>query len=167
MPLPEEPSEDLHIVDYMKLERVMLTVALKASMSMVRRIIYKCVVATAPRLGHLVKMAARELSRRSAEDSQKSLAHAHTFVEKSTSETFKKNGVSRWTPQRKPQKKHRCMFEACKSAPGCLTALLPSPTEQFIPSFIGTLCRKTINTSNVAQLRMDVATGHWPDDVKQ
>lgn len=68
---------------------------------------------------------------------------------------------------RKPQKKHCCVFEACKSAPGCLTALPPSLTEQFIPTFIGTFCRKTINTSNEAQLRVDVATGHWPEDVKQ
>lgn len=101
---------------HMKLERVTLTVALKASMSMVRQIVYKwkfSFVATAPQLGYPVKINARALSRRSSEDSKKSLAHAHTFVEKSTSKTFKKNGVSRWTPQRKPQRKHCCMFEAC------------------------------------------------------
>lgn len=55
-------------------------------------------------LGHPAKMAARALSRRSAEDSQKSLTYAHTLFEKSTSKTFKKNGVSRWTPQEATKK---------------------------------------------------------------
>lgn len=121
---PKSPQKAYMLSTYMKLERVTVIVALKTSKSMVRQIVYQwkfSVVATAPRLGLPVKMAARALSRRSAEHSQKLLTHAHTSFEKSTSKTFKKNGVSRWTPQRKPQKKPLLhAWSLC--APGCLTA---------------------------------------------
>lgn len=124
--MPKSPQKTYILSTYMKLKRVRVALALKAPMSMVRQIVYQwkfSVVTTAPRLGHPVKTAARALSRRSAEDSQKSLAHAHTF-EKSTSKTFRKNGVSRWAPQRKPQKKNiaPCLKLVCTWMSRSITA---------------------------------------------
>lgn len=80
----KSPQKTSELSTYMKLERVTVTLKALVSMSTVRQIIYKwrkfSTVAAAPRLGRPVKTAARAPGRESAEDSQNSLAHAHTWV---------------------------------------------------------------------------------------
>lgn len=160
MPHAEEPSEDLHIVDLHEARKGNANSSFKSLDVHFRATAW---------LGHPVKMAARALSRRSAEDPQKSLAHAITrYLRNLPVKHLRRMEFPGGRHRRSHKKtKHCWMFEACASAPGCLTALLSSLTEQFIPTFIRTFCRKTINASNEAHLRMDVATGHWPKDVKQ
>lgn len=160
MPHAKEPIEDLHIVDLHEARKVTLTVALKASMSMsmVRQIVYQwkfsvvayCLAWSSCKDG--CKSAEQKISWGSTEVS------AHTLFEKSTSKTFKKNGVSRWTPQRKPQKK--TLLNVWSLQKCIITAITNGTIHSHVHWDI------TINTSNEAQLRRDVPTGH-SEDVKQ
>ena len=121
MPHTEELSEDLpsRIVDLHEAGKGYKSISKSPDVhvSTVRQTVYKwrkfSTVAALPRCGGPVKMTVRAQRRMlnevkknprvSAEDLQKSLAHANIIVDKSTiRKTLHKNGVHGRTPPRKP-----------------------------------------------------------------
>lgn len=123
MPHAEEPSEDLHIVDLHEARKGNGNSSFKSlnvhgktdpRQMQVQRCCY------CPSAWSSCKDGCKSAEQKISRPSQKSLAHAHTLFEKSTSKTLKKNGFSRWTPQRKPQKSllhvwslQKCTWMSC------------------------------------------------------